>query len=95
MTGVEALLRWRHPQQGMLAPLQFISLIEQTALVGPADAARDRPRPAPVHTWRQAGLELGMSVNLSARNLHDPELPAQIESLLERHAVPAARSRSR
>ncbi|MGA2165015.1 MAG: bifunctional diguanylate cyclase/phosphodiesterase [Solirubrobacteraceae bacterium] len=90
VTGVEALLRWRHPRQGMIPPLQFISLIEQTALVGPLTlhvldiALRQSTQ------WRQAGLELGMSVNLSARNLHDPELPAQIASALKRHAVPAA-----
>jgi diguanylate cyclase (GGDEF)-like protein len=90
VTGVEALLRWRHPRQGMIPPLQFISLIEQTALVGPLTlhvidiALRQSTQ------WRQAGLQVGMSVNLSARNLHDPELPAQIESALERHAVPAA-----
>jgi diguanylate cyclase (GGDEF)-like protein len=90
VTGVEALLRWRHPRQGMIPPLQFISLIEQTALVGPLTlhvidlALRQSTR------WRQAGLQLGMSVNLSARNLHDPELPSQIESALTRHAVPAA-----
>ncbi|HEV3320731.1 MAG TPA: bifunctional diguanylate cyclase/phosphodiesterase [Solirubrobacteraceae bacterium] len=90
VTGVEALLRWRHPQQGMIPPLQFISLIEQTALVGPLTlhvidlALRQSTR------WRQAGLQLGMSVNLSARNLHDPELPGQIASALARHAVPAA-----
>ncbi len=88
--GVEALLRWRHPQQGMIPPLQFISLIEQTALMGPLtlhvlDLALRQST-----SWRQAGLQLGMSVNLSARNLHDPELPAQIASALERHAVPAA-----
>ncbi len=90
VTGVEALLRWRHPRQGMIPPLQFISLIEQTALVGPLTlhvidlALRQSTR------WRQAGLQLAMSVNLSARNLHDPELPAQIESALTRHSVPAA-----
>ena len=90
VTGVEALLRWRHPRQGMIPPLQFISLIEQTALVGPLTlhvidlALRQSTR------WRQAGLELGMSVNLSARNLHDPELPEQIASALARHGVPAA-----
>ncbi len=90
VTGVEALLRWRHPRQGMIPPLQFISLIEQTALVGPLTlhvidlALRQSTR------WRQAGLQLGMSVNLSARNLHDPELPEQIASALERHGVPAA-----
>jgi diguanylate cyclase (GGDEF)-like protein len=90
VTGVEALLRWRHPERGMIPPLQFISLIERTALVGPVTlhvidlALRQSAR------WRGRGLELGMSVNLSVCNLHDPELPGQIESLLARHSVPAA-----
>ena len=82
VTGVEALLRWRHPQQGMIPPLQFISLIEQTALVGPLTLHVIDLALRQSTSWRQAGLELGMSVNLSARNLHDPELPAQIESAL-------------
>jgi len=90
VTGVEALLRWRHPQQGMIPPLQFISLIEQTALVGPLTLYVIDLALRQSTSWRQAGLQLGMSVNLSARNLHDPELPAQIESALARHAVPAA-----
>ena len=90
VTGVEALLRWRHPRQGMIPPLQFISLIEQTALVGPLTLHVIDLALRQATEWRQAGLQLGMSVNLSARNLHDPELPAQIASALERHAVPAA-----
>ncbi len=90
VTGVEALLRWRHPQQGMIPPLQFISLIEQTALVGPLTLHVIDLALRQATEWRQAGLQLGMSVNLSARNLHDPELPAQIASALERHRVPAA-----
>ncbi len=90
VTGVEALLRWCHPQQGMVPPLQFISLIEQTALVGPLTLHVIDLALHQATRWRQAGLQLGMSVNLSARNLHDPELPAQIASALARHAVPAA-----
>jgi diguanylate cyclase (GGDEF)-like protein len=90
VTGVEALLRWRHPRQGMIPPLQFISLIEQTALMGPLTLHVLDLALCQSTSWRQAGLQLGMSVNLSARNLHDPELPTQIASVLERHAVPAA-----
>ena len=90
VTGVEALLRWRHPTRGLVPPLQFISLIEQTALVGPVtlhvlDLALDQSA-----RWRAAGLDLGMSVNLSARNLHDAALPEHIAALLGRHSVPAA-----
>lgn len=90
VTGVEALLRWRHPKRGMIPPLQFISLIEQTALVGPVTLHVIDLALRQSALWRGAGLELGMSVNLSARNLHDPELPEQIASLLARHSIPAA-----
>jgi diguanylate cyclase (GGDEF)-like protein len=90
VTGVEALLRWHHPRQGMIPPLRFISLIEQTALVGPLTLHVIDLALRQSTSWRQAGLQLGMSVNLSARNLHDPELPGQIAVALERHAVPAA-----
>jgi diguanylate cyclase (GGDEF)-like protein len=90
VTSVEALLRWRHPQRGMVAPLEFISLIEQTALVGPVTLHVIDLALRQLSIWRTAGLELGISVNLSARNLHDPELAHQIEALLHSHAVPAS-----
>ncbi len=91
VTGVEALLRWQHPERGLVPPLQFIPLIEQTALVGPItmhviDRALEQ-----LARWRDHGMHLSMSVNLSARNLLDPELPRRVSSLLGRHAVPAHR----
>jgi diguanylate cyclase (GGDEF)-like protein len=90
VTGVEALLRWRHPEHGMIPPLRFIPLIEHTALVGPLTLYVIDRALRQTALWREAGLELGMSVNLSARNLHDPELPEHLASLLEHHSVPAA-----
>ncbi len=89
VTGVEALLRWRHPQRGMIAPLEFISLLEQTALMGPVTAYVIDRALGQQARWRAEGLDLEMSVNLSARNLHDPELLGQIESLLWTHGTPA------
>ncbi len=88
--GVEALLRWRHPRRGMIAPLEFISLIEQTALVGPVTLRVIELALRQLSRWRASGLELAVAVNLSARNLHEPELAPQIEALLRSHAVPAA-----
>jgi diguanylate cyclase (GGDEF)-like protein len=89
--GVEALLRWQHPERGLVPPLQFIPLIEQTALVGPItlhviDRALEQ-----LARWRDHDIHLSMSVNLSARNLLDPELPRRISVLLGCHAVPAHR----
>lgn len=86
--GVEALLRWRHPQRGMLAPLEFMPVIEQTALIGAMTRYVIDEALRQLAAWRKRGLELGMAVNLSACNLHDQELPAHIESLLANHATP-------
>lgn len=89
VVGVEALLRWRHPQRGMLAPLEFMPLIEQTALIGNVTKYVIDQALIQQAAWRRAGLDLGMSVNLSAFNLSDPSLPAHVESLLKTHATPA------
>jgi diguanylate cyclase (GGDEF)-like protein len=90
ITDVEALLRWHHPQHGLMAPGEFIPLAEQTGLMGPLtrwaiDAAL-RQRAA----WQGAGLDLGVAVNLSARVLQDEEFPRRVAELLEQHRVPAS-----
>jgi diguanylate cyclase (GGDEF)-like protein len=90
-TSVEALVRWNHPEHGLIAPVQFIPLIEQTALVGPVALYVIDQALAQNAKWRELGLHISMAVNLSARNLLDSELPHQIQSLLNRHsAEPAA-----
>ncbi|MBI3596220.1 MAG: EAL domain-containing protein [Nitrospirae bacterium] len=81
--GVEALVRWRHPEHGFVPPDQFIEPAEQTGLIKPLtlwifNAARREGL-----MWQQAGIHLSMSVNLSARNLHDPHFPDQISEILQ------------
>ena len=86
--GVEALVRWRHPRRGLVPPDQFIPLAEQSGLIHPlsqwvlAAAARQ------YHTWRSAGVELPIAVNLSMRNLHDPRLSQTITELLDTWRLP-------
>jgi EAL domain-containing protein (putative c-di-GMP-specific phosphodiesterase class I) len=82
VTGVEALVRWRHPQRGLIAPDEFIPLAEHSGLIKPLTqwvlaAARDQAL-----RWRDAGHRLTVAVNLSARTLHDPTLPPFVQSLL-------------
>lgn len=85
--GAEALLRWRHPRFGMVAPGEFIPLVEQTALARPVtdwvmDAALRQAR-----VWRERGLELRVSVNVSARNLEEEDLVDRLTAAMRRHAV--------
>lgn len=90
ISGVEALLRWQHPTRGLIQPDGFIPLAEHTGLIKDLtlwvlDAAL-----AQSHAWRGEGVDLGIAVNLSVRNLLDLELPGQVARLLEKWAVPAS-----
>ena len=87
--GVEALLRWRHPEHGLLAPMRFIPLIEQTALVGPVTREVISQALRQLVAWRELGAQIEMSLNLSARNLTEQELPGQIRALVQEHSLAA------
>jgi diguanylate cyclase (GGDEF)-like protein/PAS domain S-box-containing protein len=87
LVGVEALVRWQHPQRGFLPPSEFIPLAEQTGLIYPLshwvlEAALRQQR-----AWRRVGLDIPVAVNLSRRTLHDPELPETVARLLTRWDV--------
>ena len=89
VVSAEALVRWQHPDRGLVFPDAFIPLAEHTGLIGPLtryvlDAALAQSR-----IWADAGRPLPVSVNLSARNLLDENLPAQVVELLAAHGVPA------
>ena len=81
--GVEALVRWRHPRKGLLLPQEFISLAEVTGLIVPLGQFVLRAACAQVKAWQDQGHpELMVSVNLSARQLQDPDLPRQVLDVL-------------
>jgi diguanylate cyclase (GGDEF)-like protein len=87
ITGVEALVRWRHPVHGLLPPQRFIPLVEQTALIGPLTLHLIDRAVAQMVAWRKLGISLRMSVNLSARNLVDADLAPNIAEVLHRHEI--------
>ncbi|MCW3034497.1 MAG: hypothetical protein QOK19_694 [Solirubrobacteraceae bacterium] len=89
ITGVEALVRWQHPELGLLAPDRFIELIEQTSLIGPLALDVIDQALRQIAAWRRRGIVLEVAVNLSARNLADPDLPDRIARLLLTHDVAA------
>ena len=85
--GVEALLRWTHRDLGFVTPDEFIPLAERTGLIVPLTTyVLDRAM-RQCADWLASGLDVGVAVNLSVRNLLDSELPDQIGALLVRHGV--------
>ena len=83
IVGVEALLRWRHPTLGAIAPDRFIPIAEETGLIVPIGDWVLRRAIEQAAAWQRAGLPpLRMAVNLSARQLLQPDLARRIESLL-------------
>jgi diguanylate cyclase (GGDEF)-like protein len=87
---VEALVRWQHPERGLLAPDTFLPLAEHAGLMRPLTLAvlhialRDASR------WRRAGHDVSVAVNLSVTNLLDVELATDVAALLHEHQLPAS-----
>ncbi len=88
VVGVEALVRWRSPEFGSLEPHEFIPAAEKTAVIKPLTLAMLRKVLEQAFALRESGLELTLAVNLSARVLHDWELPGQVVEALEQWSMP-------
>jgi EAL domain-containing protein (putative c-di-GMP-specific phosphodiesterase class I) len=89
-SAVEALVRWNHPQLGCIGPDGFIPLAEQTGVIKPLTARVLEASLGQCEQWRREGLEVTVSVNVSARSLLDHDLPSMIRTLLERFELPAS-----
>ena len=87
--GAEALVRWRHPELGLLLPGAFIDAVEQTGLIGPLTRHVLESAIAQCATWRHTGHDMSVAVNLSVRNLLDWDLPDEIERMLLKHGLPS------
>ncbi len=85
---VEALIRWRHPEQGLIPPFRFIPLAEETGLIVPLgdwvlnEACRQMAQ------WRNQGLgTIRVAINLSTHQLHDPQLIEKVKMAIESHQL--------
>lgn len=85
VTSVEALVRWQHPSHGLMMPGQFVRLADQTQSTKPLSLWVLDVGLRQCKAWQQQGLVVGLAVNLSTRNLHDPQIAAMIAESL-RHA---------
>jgi diguanylate cyclase (GGDEF)-like protein len=89
LVGLEALVRWPHPEHGLIPPDEFIPVAEHTGLIGPltsfvlSTALRD------LRQWRARGHEFGMSVNISVRSLLDSGFVEEVRASLVAAGVPA------
>jgi diguanylate cyclase (GGDEF)-like protein len=89
LVGAEGLVRWEHPELGLIPPGDFIPTVEQSQLIGPLTRHVLEQAIAQCAAWRRETADLSVSVNLSVRNLLDRELPRDIESFLSAFGMPA------
>ncbi|MHB1143782.1 MAG: bifunctional diguanylate cyclase/phosphodiesterase [Thiobacillus sp.] len=86
--GVEALVRWRHPREGLVSPTVFIPVAEETGLILPLGEWVLDEACSQLRAWRDAGVnELTMAVNLSAHQLRSPVLLAHVAQALEKYGL--------
>ncbi|MFG1607065.1 putative bifunctional diguanylate cyclase/phosphodiesterase [Actinoplanes sp. NPDC049265] len=91
VVAAEALARWHHPEHGDLTPVQFLETIERSGqLPAFADAVLEQSLSA-ADTWREAGFDIPVAVNVSPRSLLDPDFPKAVRSRLGSHGVPSDR----
>ncbi|MGI9452503.1 MAG: two-component system response regulator, partial [Geminicoccaceae bacterium] len=89
LLGFEALLRWHHPELGLLAPSEFIELAEESSLILPIGAWALESACAQLAAWRTARMpEVHVAVNFSARQFQDPDLLDLVSATLARHELP-------
>jgi diguanylate cyclase (GGDEF)-like protein len=84
---VEALVRWQHPERGLLLPEDFIPLARQSSHVRPITRYVLDVALAQCREWREAGLDVGVGVNLSGRDLADAALVEEVTEALCRHGL--------
>jgi diguanylate cyclase (GGDEF)-like protein/PAS domain S-box-containing protein len=89
ITGVEALVRWNHPQRGLLSPDEFIPLAEHTGLIRPLTFFVLDEALHQASVWKKNDLNLKMAINLSAHHLQDEQLANKVESAMRQWDVPS------
>ncbi len=90
LVGAEALVRWMHPTRGLLAPGDFLPLVEETALMKPLTAWVLQRALAQTATWRARGLDVPVAVNVSPRTMLDAAFVPNLEEALVANGLPGS-----
>ena len=89
VVAVEALVRWQHPELGLVPPLEFVPVAEQSGLIGELTVWVLTHAVEQLAQWRDAGLQIGMCVNVSMRDLRDTTVLETLKRLLADHSIPS------
>ena len=92
VAGLEALVRWVHPERGRVPPDEFIAIAESSGLMPHLTEYVLETALAQVARWRAQGLFVPVAVNVSPRDVHTPGFAGSVAARLARHGVPPARS---
>lgn len=85
----EALLRWKHPELGLVSPAEFIPLVEKTALIGPLSHFVIEAAIAQTAEWHAAGFQIKIAINLSAYNFEEADIVERLADTCRRYALDA------
>ncbi|HEY8582568.1 MAG TPA: EAL domain-containing protein, partial [Capillimicrobium sp.] len=85
--GAEGLVRWRHPERGLLMPCSFLAVAEGAGLMRRLGRTLLAQAAAQIAEWQRSGVDLPVAVNLSSAELVDPTFADEVAALLERHAL--------
>jgi diguanylate cyclase (GGDEF)-like protein len=83
IVGAEALVRWDHPERGLVLPSQFLPVVEKAGLMGSLTTLVLRDAAAEAAAWAREGLELGIAVNVDVEALLDPSFPRRVAEILD------------
>lgn len=82
VVGVEALARWKHPERGWIPPAEFIQVAERMGLIKPLTTTVVEMAARQCRAWETAGQRMGVAINVSMRNLLDPEFPERVKTMV-------------
>ena len=88
IVGVEALVRWRHPERGLISPAEFVTVAEQAGLGRALTRRMLHLALTQVKAWREEGFDLHVAVNTTVADLQDAQFPAEVAATLEEHGLP-------